>query len=111
VTRVVHVEGHGNYGPRGMSLPRGRRDARVRSCGRARKRDDARRPLGKRGGSEDVASIISGLLSQDRTEGSGVMVNGRKHRLEEKACQSNTLGCQLKERIGSFTPIEISKDD
>jgi hypothetical protein len=44
-----------------------------------------------RGGGGDVPSIISVLLSKDSTEWGNVQVNGRKHRREEKTCQSSHL--------------------
>jgi hypothetical protein len=46
------------------------------------------------GDDEKVASIIGGLLREDSRGDSGVLVNARKHRVEEKACQSNSLGSQ-----------------
>jgi hypothetical protein len=63
----------------------------MRSCGRARKREDTGRLLGKRGGGGKVVSIIGVLLSKDSTGCGNVMVNGRKHRAEEKTCQYNSL--------------------
>jgi hypothetical protein len=59
-----------------MSLPTGREDQRVRSCSRARKRDETGKPLGRRGGSGDVANIIDVLPNKDHTGGGGVTVNG-----------------------------------
>jgi hypothetical protein len=44
-----------------------------------------------RGGGGDVPSIISVLLSKDSTEWGNVRVNGGKHRMEEKTCQSSLL--------------------
>ena len=65
---------------RGMSLPVGRGAERVRSCGRARKRESIGEPLGTCGGGREAASSISVVLSKDSIGCSNVLVNGRKHR-------------------------------
>jgi hypothetical protein len=75
---------------RGMSLPTGRGDQQVRSCGRARKWEGAGRPLGMRGGG-DVASIIGALLSEDSTGCSGMMAYGREYKVEKSARQDSIL--------------------
>jgi hypothetical protein len=54
-----------------------------------------------RGGDEEVASIIGMLLSKDSTECGQVRVNGRKHRVEEKVCQSSILGRKREQKISS----------
>jgi hypothetical protein len=74
-----------------MSSPTGRGDQRVRSWGRARKREEAGRLLGKRGSGGKVVSIIGVLLSKDSTGCGNMMVNGRKHKVVEKTCQYNSL--------------------
>jgi hypothetical protein len=66
-----------------MSLPAGRGTQRVRSCGRARKRDETGRPVGKHGGG-NTASGIGALLSKDSIECSRMRVNRREHRAEGK---------------------------
>jgi hypothetical protein len=40
----------------------------------------------------DVASIIGVLLSKDRTECSGVMMNAGEHKEQETVCQYRSLG-------------------
>ena len=56
----------------------------MRSCGRARKWDGTGKLLGMREGDKEVASIIGMLLREDSRGNSGVLVNARKHRVEEK---------------------------
>jgi hypothetical protein len=70
----------------------------VRSWGRVRKRHGAGRPLGGRAGDGNGASNIRVLLSKDNTGYSGVSMNKRKHRAEEKACQYNILGAAREEK-------------
>jgi hypothetical protein len=38
------------------------------------------------------------------------MVNGRKRRVEEKACQYNILGNNREKKSGGYSPMEISRD-
>jgi hypothetical protein len=82
----------------------GRGDQRVRSWGRARKREVVERRLGMRGGSGDVVSPIRVLLNKDRPGGGGVMVNGREYKVEEKACQSKRLGSQPRDEERVYLP-------
>jgi hypothetical protein len=75
-----------------MSLPTGRGDQRVRSCGRAKKRDDAGRPRTMGRGRGKVADLIKVPLSKDGTGCDSVMVNGREHSAAEQACQGKIVG-------------------
>jgi hypothetical protein len=45
-------------------------------------------------------SIIGVLLSKHSMRCSHMRVNGRKHRVEEKTCQSNILWGQREQKIG-----------
>jgi hypothetical protein len=63
-----------------------------------------------RGGDGDAASIIDVLLSKHSTGCSHMRVNGREHRVWEKACQSNILWGQHEQKIGSYALIELSQD-
>jgi hypothetical protein len=93
---------------RKMSLPTGRGDQRVRSWGRAKKREGAGRLCGKQGDHEDIASPIGVLLSLHSTGCSKMRMNGREHKTEGKTCQSNILWRQREQKIDIYTPIEIS---
>jgi hypothetical protein len=59
------------------------------------------------GGKEDTASSIDVLPSKDSTECAHVRVNGRKHRVEEKVCQSGILGRKCEQKINSYASMEI----
>jgi hypothetical protein len=79
----------------------GRGAQRVKSCGRARKREGTGKPLGTCEGGGEAASSIGVLLSKDSTEYGSVRVNGREHRAEEKVCQSSILGRKHEQKISS----------
>jgi hypothetical protein len=91
-----------------MSLPTGRGAQRVRSCGRARKRDGSGGQLRRGGSSRNIASIIGVLLRENDTRCGGVMVTWRECRAEEKVCQYNSLGGKREKKRGANSLIEIS---
>jgi hypothetical protein len=63
-----------------------------------RKRVAAGRLCGRQGDYEDIASTIGALLSNDSTECGNTIMNGRKHRAEEKICQYNSLDSNQRRR-------------
>jgi hypothetical protein len=55
-------------------------------------------------------SIIRVLLSKNSRGCVGVMVNGREHRTEEKACQYGILRGHCEKKRGECSRIEIGSD-
>jgi hypothetical protein len=81
---------------------------RVRSGGRAGKRENAARPLGVRGDGGNVASISGVLLSKDSTACGGGMVIRRECRAREKTCQDNSLWVDRGKKRGRYSLMELS---
>jgi hypothetical protein len=92
-----------------MSLPTGRGDQRVRSCGRVSKLDDAGKLLGMQRSGRDIVSTIGVLLREARTGCSGGRGHGCECRAEEKVCQDNILGGNCGIKKGGIQPWRLTE--
>jgi hypothetical protein len=83
----------------------------MRSCGRARKRDETRRPRGMRGSSGDVASIIDVPSSKDYIGGGGVTVNGGSIWQRKKLVNTICYGVNYGKKRGGYSSMKIRQDE